>query len=101
MSTISSKSFMPMNKDPLEKWFVMFEFVVKAMRSMLAGRGVLPRLPDELDAQSQVKSDLDGKSGLNGKATVDAGEQTLGTLEADAKVAVKPGSDRPSRRSRF
>ncbi|MGY2139672.1 hypothetical protein ACW9I8_23930 [Pseudomonas reactans] len=82
-----------MNKESLEKLFAMFEFVVKAMRSMLAGMGVFAKLPGELDARSQVRLGLDGKSGLDGKATVDAGEQTKGTLEADAKVVVKPGSE--------
>ncbi|NWA66773.1 hypothetical protein [Pseudomonas reactans] len=82
-----------MNKESLEKLFAMFEFVVKAMRSMLAGMGVFAKLPGELDAQSQVRPGLDGKSGLDGKATVDAGEKTKGTLEAEAKVAVKPGSE--------
>lgn len=82
-----------MNKESLEKLFAMFEFVVKAMRSMLAGMGVFAKLPGELDAQPQVRPGVDGKSGLDGKATVDAGEKTKGTLEAEAKVAVKPGSE--------
>lgn len=92
-SPAPKENSVPMNKESLEKLFAMFEFAVMAMRSMLAGMGVLPRLPGELDAQSQAKPGLDGKSALDGKATVDAGEQTEGTLEADAKVAVKPGSE--------
>lgn len=43
-----------MNKESLVKLFAMFEFLVMAMRSMLAGMGVLPKLPGDLDAQSQV-----------------------------------------------
>lgn len=40
----SKDTHVPMNKESLEKLFAMFEFAVKAMRSMLAGMGVLPKL---------------------------------------------------------
>lgn len=33
------------NKESLEKLFAMFEFAIKAMRSMLAGMGCCPRCP--------------------------------------------------------
>lgn len=75
------------NKESLEKLFAMFEFAVKAMRSMLAGMGVLPKMPGELDAQSQLKPGPDPKvvADTNGKPKIEP--------QTDARTPVKPGSD--------
>ena len=75
------------NKESLEKLFAMFEFAVKAMRSMLAGMGVLPKMPGELDAQSQLKPGPDPKvvADTNGKPKMEP--------QTDARTPVKPGSD--------
>ncbi|MCD7083040.1 hypothetical protein LRQ11_31490, partial [Pseudomonas sp. MAFF 311095] len=75
------------NKESLEKLFAMFEFAVKAMRSMLAGMGVLPKLPGELDAQPQLKP------GADSKVVADTGVSDKGTPETDAKTKTKPGPD--------
>lgn len=87
----------PMNKESLEKLFTMFEFMVKAMRSMLAGMGVLPRQPGELDAQPQVKPGLDTKTtvlpGTDAKVVPDAKAEHKVAPEADTKTLVKPGSE--------
>ena len=86
-----------MNKESLEKLFAMFEFVVNAMRSMLAGMGVLPRQPGELDAQPQVKPGLDTKTtvlpGTDAKVVPDAKAEHKVAPEADTKTLVKPGSE--------
>lgn len=75
------------NKESLEKLFAMFEFAVKAMRSMLAGMGMLPKMPGELDAQSQLRPGLDPKvvADTNGKPKIEP--------QTDAKTQVKPSSD--------
>ncbi|WP_339497984.1 hypothetical protein [Pseudomonas canadensis] len=87
----------PMNKESLEKLFAMFEFVVNAMRSMLAGMGVLPRQPGELDAQPQVKPGLDTKTtvlpGTDAKVVPDAKAEHKVAPEADTKTLVKPGPE--------
>ena len=87
----------PMNKESLEKLFTMFEFVVKAMRSMLAGMGMLPRQPGELDAQPQVKPGLDTKPtvlpGTDAKVVPDAKAEQKVAPEADTKTLVKPGPE--------
>lgn len=75
------------NKESLEKLFAMFEFAVKAMRSMLAGMGVLPKLPGELDAQPPLKP------GADSKVVADTGVSDKGTPETDAKTKTKPGPD--------
>ncbi|WP_339471297.1 hypothetical protein [Pseudomonas sp. EL_65y_Pfl1_R83] len=75
------------DKESLEKLFAMFEFAVKAMRSMLAGMGVLPKMPGELDAQSQLKPGPDPKvvADTNGKTKIEP--------KTDAKTQVKLSSD--------
>ncbi|WP_028617126.1 hypothetical protein [Pseudomonas canadensis] len=87
----------PMNKESLEKLFTMFEFMVKAMRSMLAGMGVLPRQPGELDAQPQVKPGLDTKTtvlpGTDAKVIPDAKAEQKVAPGADTKTTVLPGTD--------
>ncbi|WP_421558008.1 hypothetical protein [Pseudomonas canadensis] len=87
----------PMNKESLEKLFAMFEFVVNAMRSMLAGMGVLPRQPGELDAQPQVKPGLDIKttvlSGTDAKVVPDAKAEHKVAPRTDTKTNVLPGTD--------
>ena len=87
----------PMNKESLEKLFTMFEFMVKAMRSMLAGMGVLPRQPGELDAQPQVKPGLDTKTtvlpGTDAKVIPDAKAEQKVAPGADTKKTVLPGTD--------
>ncbi len=87
----------PMNKESLEKLFAMFEFVVNAMRSMLAGMGGLPRQPGELDAQPQVKPGLDTKTtvlpGTDAKVVPDAKAEHKVAPEADTKTLVKPGPE--------
>ena len=75
------------NKESLEKLFAMFEFAVKAMRSMLAGMGGLPKLPGELDAQPPLKP------GADSKVVADTGVSDKGTPETDAKTKTKPGPD--------
>ncbi|MCF5170602.1 hypothetical protein [Pseudomonas canadensis] len=87
----------PMNKESLEKLFTMFEFMVKAMRSMLAGMGVLPRQPGELDAQPQVKPGLDTKTtvlpGTDAKVVPDAKAEQKVAPGADTKTTVLPSTD--------
>ncbi|ONH51523.1 hypothetical protein SAMN04490182_3404 [Pseudomonas cedrina] len=75
------------NKESLEKLFAMFEFAVKAMRSMLAGMGVLPKLPGELDAQPQANPGLDAK--VVAQPNVKPGVEP----QTDARTQVKPGPD--------
>lgn len=111
----SKDTHVPMNKESLEKLFAMFEFAVKAMRSMLAGMGVLPKLPGESDAQPQVKPGPDAKvvedtaaqskvapaadtkpkvmPAADNKVATDAGVQPKVTAEADTKPKVMPGAD--------
>jgi len=95
----------PMNKESLEKLFAMFEFAVKAMRSMLAGMGVLPRLPSDLDAQPPVKPGTDGKNvpdmkaehkvapGVDTKKTVLPGTDTKNVPDGKVEHKVAPGAD--------
>ncbi|MCF5318093.1 hypothetical protein [Pseudomonas simiae] len=95
----------PMNKESLEKLFAMFEFAVKAMRSMLAGMGVLPRLPSDLDAQPSVKPGTDGKNvpdmkaehkvapGVDTKKTVLPGTDTKNVPDVKVEHKVAPGVD--------
>ena len=87
----------PMNKESLEKLFTMFEFMVKAMRSMLAGMGMLPRQPGELDAQPQVKPGLDTKTtvlpGTDAKVIPDAKAEQKVAPGADTKTTVLPSTD--------
>lgn len=99
----------PMNKESLEKLFAMFEFAVKAMRSMLAGMGVLPRLPSDLDAQPPVKPGTDGKNvpdmkaehkvapGVDTKKTVLPGTDTKNVVDAKAQDKVAPEADTKAR----
>ncbi|NWC76801.1 hypothetical protein HX823_22235 [Pseudomonas sp. P7759] len=111
----SKDTHVPMNKESLEKLFAMFEFAVKAMRSMLAGMGVLPKLPGEADAQPQVKPGPDAKvvadtaaqskvapaadtkpkvmPAADNKVATDTGVQPKVTAEADTKPKVMPGAD--------
>lgn len=74
-------------KESLEKLFAMLEFMVKAMRSMLAGMGVLPKMPGELDAQSPLTPGPDPKvvADTNGNPKIES--------QTDAKTPVKPGRD--------
>ena len=83
----SQDSHVPMNKESLEKLFAMFEFAVKAMRSMLAGMGVLPKLPGEADAQPQVKP------GPDAKVVADTAAQSKRAPAADIKPKVMPAAD--------
>ena len=95
----------PMNKESLEKLFAMFEFAVKAMRSMLAGMGVLPRLPSDLDAQPPVKPGTDGKNvpdmkaehkvapGVDTKRTVLPGTDAKNVPDVKVEHKVAPGAD--------
>ncbi|KGE67726.1 hypothetical protein [Pseudomonas fluorescens] len=83
----SKDTHVPMNKESLEKLFAMFEFAVKAMRSMLAGMGVLPKLPGEADAQPQVKP------GPDAKVVADTAAQSKVAPAADTKPKVMPGAD--------
>ena len=86
----------PMNKESLEKLFTMFEFVVKAMRSMLAGMGVLPRQPGELDAQPRQPGTLDVlplPPGLDIQTTVLPGTDAKVVPDAKAEQKVAPGTD--------
>lgn len=111
----SKDTHVPMNKESLEKLFAMFEFAVKAMRSMLAGMGVLPKLPGEADAQPQVNPGPDAKvvadtaaqskrapaadikpkvmPAADNKVATDAGVQPKVTAEVDTKPKVMPGAD--------
>ncbi|MBV4451638.1 MULTISPECIES: hypothetical protein [Pseudomonas] len=75
------------NKETMERLFAMFEYAVKAMRSMLAGMGVLPKLPGEQIAQAQSKLGADSKvvSHANAKPHIEP--------QTDAKPQVKPGPD--------
>jgi hypothetical protein len=50
----STEHTVSVNKESLEKLFALFEFAVKAMRSLLAGMGRLPSLAGELEAQHPV-----------------------------------------------
>ena len=86
-SSAPKESNMPLNKESLEKLFTMFEFAIKAMRSMLAGMGVLPKPSGELDAQSQVKPGPDSKTVPNAKTEH---KVVPGT---DTKTTVLPGTD--------
>ncbi len=113
-STLAPKeNNITVNKESLEKLFAMFEFAVKAMRSMLAGMGVLPKLPGDLGVQLEVKPGPEAKVApdagvqpkvtpkvkaqvkpdLDGKVAVDAGVQPKVTPEAEVKTQVKPGLD--------
>ncbi|NWE91671.1 hypothetical protein HX893_26430, partial [Pseudomonas reactans] len=83
----SKDTHVPMNKESLEKLFAMFEFAVKAMRSMLAGMGVLPKLPSEADAQPQVKP------GPDAKVVADTPAQSKVAPAADTKPKVMPAAD--------
>ncbi len=74
-----------LNKESLEKLFAMFEFALKAMRSMLAGMGVLPRLPSELQAQPHVMP------GPDPKAVADAGVKPRTAPHMQTGTQVKPG----------
>ncbi|WP_411379129.1 hypothetical protein [Pseudomonas sp. MPB26] len=75
------------NKEALEKLFVIFEFALKVMRSMLAGMGVLPKLPDELQAQPHVTS------GPDSRIVADAGAKPGTAPQMDAGTQVKSGPD--------
>lgn len=86
-SSVSKDNNVTVSKEGLEKLFAMFEFAVKAMRSLLAGMGVLPKFPGELEAQPQVKP------GLDTKLAPDTNPQHKVAPEADTKAKVKPGLD--------
>ncbi|ASV39724.1 hypothetical protein CI807_27110 [Pseudomonas sp. NS1(2017)] len=105
-SPAPNENSVPMNKESLERLFAMFEFAIKAMRSMLAGMGVFPRQPGERGAQPQVKPGLDTKTvpdlkaehkfapGTDTKTTVLPGtdEKVVPVApEADTKALVNPG----------
>nr|WP_314568292.1 hypothetical protein [uncultured Pseudomonas sp.] len=85
--TAPKENNLTVNKESLEKLFAMFEFAVKAMRSMLAGMGVLPKMPGELDAQSQMKPGLDPKvvADTNGRPKIEP--------QTDARTQMKPSVD--------
>jgi hypothetical protein len=86
-SSTPKENNVTLNKESLEKLFTMFEFAIKAMRSMLAGMGVLPKLPGELDAQSQVTPGSDSKTVPNAKTEHKVAPGT------DTKTTVLPGTD--------
>ena len=104
-SPAPKENSVPMNKESLEKLFAMFEFAVKAMRSMLAGMGVFPKLPGGLDAQSQVKPGSDVKivpyakteqkvaPGMDTKTTVLPGTDAKIVPETKAEHKVAPEAD--------
>lgn len=103
---------MSVNKESLEKLVAMFEFAIKAMRSMLASLGMLPKLPGELDAQSPLTPGLDAKDvahastqprvasqsdiepnavpGADAKVVSGAGAQPKVAPQADTKARVRP-----------
>ena len=86
-SPAPNENNVPMNKESLEKLFAMFEFAIKAMRSMLAGMGVFPRQPGERGAQPQVKPGLDTKTVPGSKAEHKFAPRT------DTKALVNPGPE--------
>lgn len=79
------ESNVTVNKESLEKLFAMFEFALKAMRSLLAGMGVMPRLPGELQAQAPVKP------GPDPRVVADAGVKPRIEPQMDAGTQVTPG----------
>lgn len=82
----SKENTVSVNQESLEKLFALFEFAVKAMRSLIAGMGRLSPLAGELDAQHQVTPGPDAKVVAN----ADAQPQVMPGV--DNKPQVRPGA---------
>lgn len=84
----STEHTVSVNKESLEKLFALFEFAVKAMRSLLAGMGRLPSLAGELEAQHPVTP------GPDAKVAPDADAQPQVMSSVDNQPQVRPGVQR-------
>lgn len=105
-SPAAKEDTVTVNKESLEKLFALFEFAVKAMRSLLVGMGQLPKvptLPDELDAQHQMKPGSDARvvtdadahpkvmSGVDAKPQAAPGPEMNVMPDGKARVSIAPG----------
>ncbi|UII69765.1 hypothetical protein LVW35_19070 [Pseudomonas sp. HN11] len=103
------ENLVTVSKESLEKLFAIFEFAVKAMRSILLGMGVFPKSSSELDTQPHINPNAEGKvvkdavtqqvkpaksdvaSSQDGKVDVDVGGQPKTELQTDSKAQQKVG----------